>query len=129
MKLPTTRPNGSATRARISASSTGPNGTARCGSLVDVGDVLLEARHAGDPRDENRLVGHLEVVADRDVLREDLTGEGVLVAHRRGARGVEGHVREAVEVGVVADRDVLGRPAAGRRIDADEVDVLDRARG
>src|SRR5919204_2441184 len=108
MKLPTTRPNGRATRARISASSTGPNGTASCGSLVDVGDVLLEAGHARDPWDQHRLVGHLEVVADRDVLRQDLSREGVLVAHRGCARRVEGDVREAVEVRVVADRDVLG---------------------
>src|SRR5919109_2260849 len=125
MKLPTTRPNGSATSARIKASLTEPNGTVLCGSLVDVRDVLLEAGHAGDPRDENRLVGHLEIVADRDVLRQDLAGEGVLVAHRRRARRVEGHVREAVEVRVVADRDVLGRAAARRGVHADEVDVFD----
>src|SRR5688500_13854811 len=56
MKLPTTSPNGSATIARIHASSTRPNptrvptgdgGTPGVGRLfVDVGDVLLETRHA-----------------------------------------------------------------------------------
>src|SRR5919201_3501979 len=113
MKLPTTRPNGSATSARIKASLTEPNGTALCGSLVDVRDVLLETGHPGDARDEDRLVVHLEVVPDRDVLRQDLSGEGVLVAHRGGARRVEGHVRPGVEVRVVADGDVFRRPAAG----------------
>src|SRR5919109_4636978 len=98
MKLPTTRPNGSATSARSTASSTGPNATARRDSLVDVRDVLLEARDAGDPGDEHRLVVHLEVVADRDVLRQDLARERVRVVHRCRARRVERDVREAVEV-------------------------------
>ena len=54
----------------LPACAAGGGGGRRRRSLVDVGDVLLEAGHAGDAGHEHGLVGHLEVVADRDVLRE-----------------------------------------------------------